>query len=1253
MRATNFVLAVPVSHSFLRLLAFPYILYKVTPYMHGCLDEIDHIYTCFEQIDVESFIKSKTRNCCLLRADSQQLLEPPRIMRRRTGVGRAVLSALTASLLVFPLLVASQQPEQRYYRKSPHEEGPLAERHTPPGSPGTRRDENRYDTTNYKHLKDTSLNHERASAIATTVAPAADNRAVRALQPARGSGKSAGISSPHNARSLQDWEVEDFILLATVDGSIHARDRKTGAPRWELEVDRPMVETIYHPQNKSKVDGASTEYDFLWIVEPSRDGDIYIYNQGLNGGLQRLHMTVKQLVEDMSPYESIDPAVVYNAEKKTKLYTVDAGTGSITKIFGSGAGSSPGKYHQSCPKPSGLEGLDEEECGPSDSFVLGRTEYTITIQNRDTTEPICTLMYSEWGPNIRDEDLHRQYSSTMDNKYVYSLHDGSIFGWDYAQLNDRQRSYTQKLPSPVVRVFDVARPLDMGDGDTQLVVLPQPVGPVDNQDLYNSFSGRNRIFVNHTEAGGWFAMSENTYPLVTGRAKPAQCYDKNWVEMIYSTPSFGLAQRQEGLVGVHAIADIDQWRGSGLTISGPAPVPEVKEDAPVSVYTAIPPLSSLPVLGNSRIIGSAAENFADILVAFLVIIFFAFLGVNRRTILKFVKQNLELKDVLGPVEQTMVSVPSSPIVAQPPWVDDQPPATLEVLKKENGDVTPTISRRSTLLEPPPRLRSRANTVEEDRGRTENGDEKGVRFEERSPAPNEEEGANSPQPGKKKARRGIRGGVKHRKKSKQEQRDEVDEKVQEIMQIAKEPQIEPLVKTISPIEMTDVSSPLIQIGHLKVYTDTVLGHGSHGTMVFRGSFGNREVAVKRMLQEFYEIASHEVGLLTESDDHPNVIRYFDKESAGEFLYIALELCPASLQDVIEKPQSYPNLIGSNLDLPDVLKQITAGVQYLHSLKIVHRDIKPQNILVSAPKLLPPITSTTQPPRILISDFGLCKKLEGDQNSFRATTAHAAGTSGWRAPELLVDEDLASPPLPFTSSDRGSEPLVLDPQTNRRATRAIDIFSLGCVFYYVLTSGNHPFDKDGKYMREANIVKGAYHIDDLANLGDYQWEAKDLISSMLSKNPRDRPDAATILTHPFFWSPDDRLDFLCHVSDGFEFEPREPPSAALAHLESYFPSIVPPSANGDFLKLLPKEFKDTLGKQRKYNGGKVLDLLRALRNKKNHYEDMPEGVREKVGGLPAGYLGFWTRRFPGLLICCQRVVGEVGWGGRDRFRRFYGG
>jgi len=1179
--------------------------------------------------------------------------------RRRTGAGKLLLSTLTASIFFLPIALASQQPDQQFYRNTPHERG-LPPSLTPSEYHGRNEDGQPIDTTKYKFFKDTSVDSNKASAIAT-LAPAASH-AVRAPKTAQGSGKSAGLSPLLHARSLQDWEVEDFILLATVDGSIHARDRKTGAPRWALEVDRPMVETVYHRANRSGLGDYRPEDDLLWIVEPSRDGDIYIYNQGRNGGLQRLQLTVKRLAEELSPHAGEDPAVVYTAEKKTTLYTVDAGTGKITKMFGPRGSSLSGD--QTCKAVSGLEGIEDEECGSSGSLVLGRTEYTVGIQQRDTAEPICTLMYSEWVPNNRDNDLQSQYLSTMDHRYVYSRHDGSIFGFDHTREVERRKSYTQKLSSPVVRVFDVARPLDSEEQDPQLIILPQPVGPIDNADLLNNVEDHNRIFVNQTEGGGWYALSENTYPFVTGGAAKAQCYNQDWLEMNFPTHPVSISQRQKAVVGVHSLSEFETSERSFLTISGPPPA-DIINDTPAGSFSDAPPLPSSPVLANSYIIGSAAANVTDIIIACLVIALATFAFINRQLIAKVLRHNLELKRFPA-LEPPLHSVPSSPIVTEAPWSEElQSDETETGLDQEDGQLTPTISRRNTLLEPPSMSRSRSGSIEDDRGRAKEGPR--VRIFEPSPSPAREDGdgPNSPQPGKKKARRGCRGGVKHKKKrsnSKHEDNESVDQTVEKVLQIGKEPPLEPDVVEVSvpaSHDIADVSGPVIQIGHLKVQTDTVLGFGSHGTVVYKGSFGGRDVAVKRMLQEFYDIASHEVGLLQESDDHPNVIRYFDKESSGEFLYIALELCPASLQDVIEKRANYPALIGpSGLDLPDVLKQITAGIRYLHSLKIVHRDIKPQNILVTAPKKLPAHPDLFQLPRFLISDFGLCKKLEGDQSSFRATTAHAAGTSGWRAPELLVDDDattsLATPNLNSStnpSAHSNSEPLVLDTQTNRRATRAIDIFSLGCVFYYVLTDGNHPFDRDGKYMREANIVKGNYNLDDLCNLGDYQWEAKDLISRMLCHNPKSRPGAATVLCHPFFWSAEERLDFLCNVSDQFEFEPRDPPSSALITLEAYAQDILEASGN-DFLHVLPKWFVETLGKQRKYQGYKLLDLLRALRNKKNHYEDMPEGVKEKVGSLPAGYLGFWTRRFPNLLMGCHAVVLECGWEGKDRFRRFYG-
>jgi serine/threonine-protein kinase/endoribonuclease IRE1 len=382
---------------------------------------------------------------------------------------------------------------------------------------------------------------------------------------------------------------------------------------------------------------------------------------------------------------------------------------------------------------------------------------------------------------------------------------------------------------------------------------------------------------------------------------------------------------------------------------------------------------------------------------------------------------------------------------------------------------------------------------------------------------------------------------------------------------------------------------------------------------------------------------------ETNTFSSVIRYYHMIEQGEFLYIALERCGASLANVIEKPQAFRELANAGRkDLPAVLYQITSGINHLHSLRIVHRDLKPQNILVSMGK--------DGKPRLLVSDFGLCKKLENEQSSFGATTGRAAGTSGWRAPELLIDDDDRDNGIIETDTQSGSGSILLNDGTvlsGKRATRSIDIFSLGLVYYYVLTNGSHPFDCGDKFMREVNIRRGNYNLDQLDSLGDWAFEAKNLIASMIQGDPKGRPVANDIMAHPFFWSAKKRLAFLCDVSDHFEKEQRDPPSSALRHLEGFAPEVI----SGDFLKALPREFVDSLGKQRKYTGTKLLDLLRALRNKRNHYEDMSESLKRSVGSLPDGYLCFWTTRFPSLLIHCWDIVYNLELENSDRFREYY--
>ncbi|CAN0439544.1 unnamed protein product, partial [Ectocarpus sp. 12 AP-2014] len=165
---------------------------------------------------------------------------------------------------------------------------------------------------------------------------------------------------------------------------------------------------------------------------------------------------------------------------------------------------------------------------------------------------------------------------------------------------------------------------------------------------------------------------------------------------------------------------------------------------------------------------------------------------------------------------------------------------------------------------------------------------------------------------------------------------------------------------------------VRVGCLTV-SDTVLGYGSHGTVVYRGLLEGRPVAVKRMLTDFHARADREISLLIESDGHPNVVRYFVREEAGEFVYLALQLCQQSLHNAMAQihsalAQSRRKLehengrsgaprvglgraltaddVSAPRELREALLQVSQGVEHLHSLRIVHRDLKPHNILLAA-------------------------------------------------------------------------------------------------------------------------------------------------------------------------------------------------------------------------------------------------------------------------------------------------------------------
>ena len=492
--------------------------------------------------------------------------------------------------------------------------------------------------------------------------------------------------------------------------------------------------------------------------------------------------------------------------------------------------------------------------------------------------------------------------------------------------------------------------------------------------------------------------------------------------------------------------------------------------------------------------------------------------------------------------------------------------------------------------------------------------------------------------KKKRKRGSRGARRSNKKKNEEEQDE-DESIEDI---------DTLITTKTTLLIPKRAPPQLkrlQIENNLVLSDKILGYGSHGTVVFEGTFENRPVAVKRMLLDFYDVASHEVRLLQESDDHPNVVRYFCSQlsESEKFLYIALELCLCLLEDVVAKPTLLPGLkFGQLTDVDpivnDVLLQLASGLNYLHLLKIVHRDLKPQNILVADYRKSKAVGGKAEKDkenvhvRLLISDFGLCKKLDTDQPSFRATTQHAAsGTSGWRAPELLLHGDtfeISVDTFNSQHSNAGSTSNGSDGNGGKRLTKAIDIFSLGCVYYYILTGGSHPFGD--RYLREANIIKGVHNLSQLSNSCPFDYvELKDLILRMIAHNPQERPNTKQILKHPFFWSVEKKLDFLLKVSDRFEIERRDPPSSLLLKLEEVSEKV----HQMDWHAKMEADFMDNLGKYRKYHTTKLMDLLRALRNKYHHYNDMPPGSKRSSAHYLMDSTGILMI---GSLICLWRFT-----------------
>jgi len=276
----------------------------------------------------------------------------------------------------------------------------------------------------------------------------------------------------------------------------------------------------------------------------------------------------------------------------------------------------------------------------------------------------------------------------------------------------------------------------------------------------------------------------------------------------------------------------------------------------------------------------------------------------------------------------------------------------------------------------------------------------------------------------------------------------------------------------------------------------IGRGVYGVVYrARDNETNEVVALKKILLEIESegvpsVAIREISLLREIEN-PYIVDLRNVVSCNKKLYLVFEHLDKDLKQLIEAYGDKP------LD-PELIKsymyQLLSGIASVHSRRILHRDLKPQNLLID------------RKGAIKIADFGLARAFAIPNRPY----THEVVTLWYRAPEILLGAIEYSTP--------------------------VDIWSLGCIFAEMvnktpLFSGDSEIDQLYRIFRvlgtpDDNIWPGVSQLRDYKpTFPNWQGVGKkfvthlddlgyDLLKKMLRYDPCERISAKAALKHPYF-------------------------------------------------------------------------------------------------------------------------------------------